>query len=82
MQRYGDLLPEFQIPDWSEVIAPSSVDYNLEETENALPLKWEEISLGMPKAEHAASLDALEHADPSVEKWLLDPSLTFLPESE
>ena len=69
-------------PNWHTEVAEHKVDYNLDESGRALPLKLYELMPGLPDEGVAASLNAVDHCSDEVREWLVDPTRALRQKSE
>ncbi|CAE7175988.1 hypothetical protein AK812_SmicGene26686 [Symbiodinium microadriaticum] len=64
--------------DFYTLSRSKQVDYSGDEVLKALPLRLGELMPGLPEDGVAGSLDASAIADDTVQRWLLDPTVTLL----
>ena len=50
--------------DWSQILRPHRASYDGTVQSIALPLRWPEIELGLPKPGTATSVDVLDVVEP------------------
>ncbi|CAE7643546.1 unnamed protein product [Symbiodinium necroappetens] len=62
----------------AKCLQSKQVDYSGDEVLKALPLRLGELMPGLPEDGVAGSLDASAIADDTVQRWLLDPTVTLL----
>ncbi|CAK0847855.1 unnamed protein product [Prorocentrum cordatum] len=71
--KYCGRCSEVSAPAAYQALSGATVDYAGEQAAKALPRVLAGQAPGQPKAEHAATLDALDHVGPEVAKWLACP---------
>ena len=71
-----------KVPALSAALSHAAVDYSGEPAVKALSCVLAELAPGLPRAEHAAALDAGDFVGPEISAWLEDPSVALKPVSE